>query len=236
MGVGKLDTAAVFDRLFSLYGKQFAVLIGVGVAIFIPVAVLSGILAATDSVALIPVVLVVGIIGQAVYTGAVVEAVADMRDGRRDFSVGDLLRAAWPFAFPLILAGLLYGLCVALGLIALIIPGLLFLTWFSLFAPAIVIERRGVLDSLKRSRELVRGNAWGAFGVIVVAFVIQAVVNNIFQRVGVSISDSWVVAALFSAIGSILTAPVMALAVSVLYFDLRDLGEPVPATPGAPVG
>src|SRR3954454_17241201 len=106
MGVAKLDTAAVFDRMFSLYGRQFQVLIGVGVVIFIPIAVLSGILAATDSVVLVPIVVIVGSVGQAIYTGAVVEAVYDMRDGRRDFAVGDLLRAAWPFAFPLLLTGL----------------------------------------------------------------------------------------------------------------------------------
>src|SRR4051794_38515988 len=125
MGVAKLDTAGVFDRMFSLYGKQFPVLVGVGAVIFIPIAVLSGILAASGTVALIPVVVIVASIGQSIYTGAVVEAVADMRDGRRDFSVGDLLRAAAPFALPLLVVGLFYGLCVAVGLIALIVPGLL---------------------------------------------------------------------------------------------------------------
>jgi hypothetical protein len=231
MGVGKLDTAAVFDHLFSLYRKQFPVLIGVGAAIFVPIAVLSGLAASSGSVALIPIVVILAAIGQSYYTGAVVEAVADMRDGRRDFSVGDLLRAAAPFMFPLLAAGFVYGLCVAVGLIALIIPGLLFLTWFSLFAPAIVLERRGILESFTRSRELVRGNGWGVFGVIVVAFVIQAVVNNLVQRIGLDIADSWLLAVLFTAIGSILTAPILGLAVSVVYFDLRDLKEPVPPTP-----
>jgi hypothetical protein len=229
MAPGKLDTAAVFDRLFSLYGRQFTVLVGLGAAIFVPLAVLSALVASSGSVALIPVVVILAAIGQSFYTGAVVEAVADMRDGRRDFSVGDLLRAAAPFTFPLLAAGFVYGLCVAIGLIALIIPGLVFLTWFSLFAPAIVLERRGIFESLTRSRELVRDNGWGVFGVIVVAFLIQAVVNNLLQRVGLDIADSWPVAALFSAVGSILTAPIFGLAVSVVYFDLRDLKQPTPA-------
>ena len=44
-------------------------------------------------------------IGQALYTGAVVGAVEDLRDGRRDYDIGELLRAAVPFIFPLIVTG-----------------------------------------------------------------------------------------------------------------------------------
>ena len=226
MGTGRLDTAGAFDRMFSLYRSQFGVLIGAAVGVFVPIAILSGILAATDAVALVPVVLVLALVGEALYIGTVVEAVADMRDGRRDFSVGQLLRAAGPFVAPLVGGGVLYGIGVAIGLILLIVPGLVFLTWFGLFAPAIVVERRRVFDSFTRSRDLVRGNGWQVFGVIVVAFLIQAVIQNLFQRVGAGASDSWVVAAVFSAVGQIVTAPVMALAVSVVYFELRDLEEP----------
>jgi hypothetical protein len=225
----KLDTAAAFDRMFSLYGGQATVLLGAALVIFVPIAILSGILAASGELALVPVVLVVAVIGQALYTGTVVEAVADMRDGRRDFSAGQLLRAAVPLMFPLLGGGILYGLAVVLGFIALIVPGLIVLTWFSLFAPAIVVEKRRVLDSFSRSRGLVRGNGWRVFGVIVVTFIIQSVIQSIFQRIGVGASDSDVVAIVFSAIGQVITAPISALAVSVVYFDLRDLEGPLPA-------
>ena len=234
----RLDTADAFDRMFSLYGRQFGVLIGSAVAIFVPIAVLTGIVATLDTVALVPIVILLGLVGQALYTGTVVEAVADMRDGRRDFSIGQLLRGAVPFIAPLLMAGIFYGVCVVLGLIALIVPGLIFLTWFSLFAPAIVLERRGAFESFTRSRNLVSGNGWRVFGVIVVAFIIQAVIQNVFQRIGSGVGDSWVVTALFSAAGQIITAPVMALAVSVVYFDLRDIEAgvaPAPAYgPGPP--
>src|SRR3954454_16754344 len=142
--------------MFALYQRQFVVLIGAALAIYVPIGILTGVVVSSGSVALTLVVGVLSAIGQALYTGAVVEAVEDLRDGRRDYSVGQLLRAATPFIFPLIVTGLFYGICVAVGLILLIIPGLIFLTWFSLFAPAIVIERRGIFDSFNRSRELVR--------------------------------------------------------------------------------
>jgi hypothetical protein len=236
---GKLDTADAFDRMFSLYGRQFTVLIGTALAIFIPVGVVSGVLAALVGVAVIPVIVILALIGQALYTGAVVEAVADMRDGRRDFSIGALLRAAAPFVWALLGAGLLYALVVVIGFILLIVPGLVFLTWFALVAPAMVVERRRVMDSFSRSRELVRGNGWRVFGVIVVAVIIRGVVQSLFQRLGVGIGDD-VGAAILGIVGQVLTAPVLGLAVSVVYFDLRDIqqgtrpgAETVPPPPAA---
>ena len=41
--------------------------------------------------------------------------------------------------------------------------------------PAIVLEKRGAIESFGRSRELVRGHGWTVFGVILVSFVIEFV-------------------------------------------------------------
>src|SRR6476469_7081864 len=116
MGTAKLDTADSFDRIFALYRTQFAVLIGAALAIYVPIGALSGIAASSRSVALVIVLAGLSAIGQALYTGAVVGSVEDMRDGRRDYSAVELLRAAVPFLFPLIVAGILYGLSIAVGL------------------------------------------------------------------------------------------------------------------------
>jgi uncharacterized membrane protein len=237
VGAEKLDTADSFDRIFGIYSREFPVLIGLGLVIFIPIGVLSAVLATNGTIALALVVGVISAIGQALYAGSVVESVEDMRDGRRDDSVGDLLRAAVPFIFPLIVAGLVYGICIAVGLILLIVPGLIFLTWFSLFAPAIVVEKRGIFDSFSRSRELVRGNGWRVFGVLVVAFIIQAVISSILNRIGIN-ADSLALRTVLVIVGDVITAPIMALAVAVVYFQLRDLKErfgapPAPAPPPA---
>ncbi len=235
MGAEKLDTADSFDRIFGIYQRQFVILIGAALAIFVPIGVLSGIVATGGSLALVLVVSVLSAIGQAVYTGAVVQAVEDIRDGRRDYSVADLLRGALPFTFPLIVTGIFYGICVFVGLLLIIVPGLIFLTWFSLFAPAIVIERRGIFDSFNRSRDLVRGNGWRVFGVLVVAFLIQAVIQNILNRIGIN-ADSLALRTVLAIVGGVITAPIMALAVSVVYFQLREIKErlvPAAAPPAA---
>lgn len=44
--------------------------------------------------------------------------------------------------------------------------------WFALATPVLVMERRGVIASLRRSAEIVRGRWWRTFGVLVLAQVI----------------------------------------------------------------
>lgn len=49
---------------------------------------------------------------------------------------------------------------VAIGIELLIVPGLLFGTYFGLAPVVVEVERRGPVDAMRRSRELVRGNFW----------------------------------------------------------------------------
>ena len=43
-----------------------------------------------------------------------------------------------------------------------------------------------------RSRELVRGNGWQVFGVIVVLFLLQFIVGAVIQALANSVADSFV--------------------------------------------
>ena len=80
----------------------------------------------------------------------------------------------------------------------LIIPGLILLTIWAVFAPAIVIERIRVIDAFGRSRELVRGNGWPVFGVIIVAFLIAGDRQADPQRDRRAIADGVVLRIIFS--------------------------------------
>ena len=67
--------------------------------------------------------------------GAIATAVADVRDGRVDFSVSETLKRVGPFVARLAGAGLLAALGIIGGLILLIVPGLILLTWWVLITP-----------------------------------------------------------------------------------------------------
>ncbi len=173
----------------------------------------------------------VNLAGVALYTGFVVKLVEDIRDGKRDFSIGELLTSAYAFVGALFANGLLLGLGVALGIVALIVPGLFLLTIWAVCSPAIVSEDCGPIEAFGRSRELVSGQGWPVFGAIVVAFLIQIVVAVVAIGIGAGIGTGGLI--VVSIIASSLTAPISALVATVLFFDLG--GGPRPVDPEAQV-
>jgi hypothetical protein len=68
---------------------------------------------------------------------------------------------------------ILTGLAVIGGLILVIIPGLIFGTWFSLAPYVMISENLGVIDSMKRSKQLVSGHIFEMWGMFVAAAVLS---------------------------------------------------------------
>jgi hypothetical protein len=228
----KLDTARVFERIFEIYRDQFTLLIPAALVVFVPVAVASGLIYSGD-VGILGALIVaaIGTIATYWFQGMVVEAARDILDGRRDHTVGSLVRSVAPVVAPLVIAGILAGLAIGIGLVLLIVPGLYLLTIWAVLAPVIVIERANVMSAFGRSRELVRGNGWQVFGVIVVLFLLQLVVTGVIQAIANSVADSVVGYSVADLLVRLVVAPLSALAAAVLYFELKALhGEPVLGT------
>lgn len=80
-----------------------------------------------------------------------------------------------PVLSRLIWARLLITVAILAGLVALIVPGLILATIWAVVVPVIVIEKLPVMDSLRRSRELVRGNGWRVFGFLVCLGLLSAI-------------------------------------------------------------
>ena len=129
----------------------------------------------------------------------------------------------------LIAVSILAGLGIAIGLLLLIIPGLILLTLWAVVAPVTVLERPGVLAVFGRSRELVRGNGWQVFGVIVLFILIFIAIGIVLGIIGAVLGDAGEV--ILNYVGSVITAPLVALASAVLYFELRAPGPEVPVAP-----
>jgi hypothetical protein len=239
----KLDTGRVFERVFKIYGEQFTLLIPAALLLFLPVALINGLLRDEGGVLLSLVAAAVSVIATYWYQGMIVEAVRDILDGRRDHTIGSLFSSAAPFIGTLFLAGVLAGIGIAIGLILLIVPGLFLLTIWAVIVPSIVIDRTGVLGAFGRSRELVRGNGWRVFGVIVVLFLLQVIIGGILSAIADSATDSFVGFAIADLILSVLVLPLSAIAATVIYVELRRIkgealaedttGEPAPPQPPA---
>jgi hypothetical protein len=229
MNSRKLSVGDTLNQVFSTYGAQAGVLLPLAFGLFLIVAVIDGLL--SGSLVLFPISFAVSIIASTLYQGMVVELVSDVQDGRRDMTVGDLASAIGPLILPLIGAGILAGIAIGIGLFLLIVPGLILLTIWAVIAPVIVVEHSGVIGAFGRSRELVRGNGWPVFGVIVCIFLIVAIVSGILSAIAVGISDTVGMRILFSVVASTLTAPIGALAASIIYFRLMALRNEAPPPP-----
>jgi ABC-type multidrug transport system fused ATPase/permease subunit len=227
----RLDVGAVIRRVFDIYVDQAPVLLPASAVVFVITGIVSTLLvAAASGLAVVAALLI--LVAKTLFTGMVVELVADVQDGRRDHSAGELLRAATPVLGQLILVGIVYGVGIVVGFVLFIVPGLILLTIWSVAAPVVVLERPGVFAALGRSRELVRGNGWQVFGVI---FILYFLVGIVGFGIGLAAESAgtgvWLVA---NVVIGVLTGPLAALAAAVLYFELR--GTRVTAVTDPPIG
>lgn len=121
--------------------------------------------------------------------------------------VGDLFK--FDGYGPYILASLLFALGFYVGLILCIIPGIIFAVAFGFYGFVIAERGVGVMDSLKESADLTRGNRWQLFGLGIVLLLINFV------------------GALLCGIGLIFTLGITIIAWAYVYRTLR--GETVAA-------
>jgi hypothetical protein len=233
---GRITVGAVVNEAVAVYTENFAALFASALVVFVIVGLINGLLRNSGGVVLAVIAAIIQLAANVLYTGFVVRLVQDVRDGRRDQTVSDLFSAAAPAIVPLAVYSILFGISVAIGLILIIIPGLILLTYWSLGAPAIVVEGAGPIDAFGRSWRLVRSDAWSVFGVLVVVFVIVFLVAAVLSAIGAAIGEGATVVA--AIIAGVVTAPLPALAISVMYFDLTGArpaaGGPAPVTTAPP--
>jgi hypothetical protein len=226
-----IEPGRVIGEAFETYRSHAAPLLGGALLVIGIAGLVEGLLSVSGSIILGILGALVGLAAGFLYTGYVVKLVQDVRDGRRDFSVGELFSHATPYLGTLILAGILAGIAIAIGFVLIIVPGLILLTIWAVISPSIVVEDKGVFESFGRSRELVRGHGWQVFGTIVLTFLIIVVVGIVASLIGAAIGDAGLV--ILRALGNVITAPVWALVASILFFDLGG-GRDAPATPEPP--
>jgi hypothetical protein len=114
--------------------------------------------------------LVVDTVFAAATQGIVALAVVGHHEGRPADIPGTLPPALMRLV-PLLLLGLIVGFGFAFGLVLLIVPGLmLYMAWW-VAAPALVVERLGPFEALRRSASLTKNARWKVFGIELVLAV-----------------------------------------------------------------
>jgi hypothetical protein len=111
---------------------------------------------------------------------------------------------------------------------------------WSVAAPVLVVEKRGVFGSLKRSRDLTRGRRWAILGLFVLYTIVSFMLSIVIQAVGLPMGvasgnlftlnnatmSAGVVAFVFaSSLVNGLQGVIIAAGVASLYYELRASKE-----------
>jgi hypothetical protein len=183
---------------------------------------------------------IINIIAAFLVQAALVKAVQDVRDGRADLDLGETIRAALPYLGVVAVAGILAGIGISIGLVLLIVPGLILMTFWSLIVPSIVIGGEGIFSSFGRSWRTVRGYAWHVFGTYVLVFLILIVFYIVLGLILVAL-PRLASGFISSIVAGTLVAPFLALVVTLMYYRLTaahgaaaEQGAPGYGGPGYP--
>lgn len=142
--------------------------------------------------------------------------------------LGDVARAVAPRVPALLIAWLLVHLLevVAAGVTIFVlgVGGVVVMVFFLLTAPALAVEGLGPVAAIRRSMRLAQRRFLALFGVAVLSALVENVVFFAFTGLGglvAGYSWGWMVAALLTAAGTLVSKPILAGATALAYIDLR---------------
>jgi len=145
------------------------------------------------------------------------------------FGIGKCIALVAPRVLTLILAGICFGLAIALGLVLLVIPGLILMVSLYMFLPAIVLDGKGSVESLKYSHNLVWGNWWRTAAIasiaVIIMYVMIILIGVILALVFIVTGFNPVIAFLVEGgttlLGSLLITPFFVALYLEIYRDLK---------------
>jgi len=185
-----LSVGAVARDVASAYRAHWLFLIVAAIVVLLPQALadslldhlnVEGIHSARDVAVVVaaPLTVIVNLFGQAFYAGLAAAALIEWRAHRPLPGIRALLRSV-PLG-RLVLLDIVLTLGIAFGLLLLVIPGLIFMAYFSISPALVKFEHRGVWSSMRRSRELVRGNFWRVMAIVVGTIVFTEIAVSLIS-------------------------------------------------------
>jgi uncharacterized membrane protein YeaQ/YmgE (transglycosylase-associated protein family) len=242
-----LSVGEVLDASFKIVRQSFGVLAGCVLVVALPLNILDTLITAStvdhafnvDSTAGsnldtgtvwagVIVRFALSVVLSALAAAACFRAVSGLYLGERP-TIGESLSFAASRLMPVIALAFLYFLGLIPAFLLLIIPGIwLSIAWTVSF-PALLSEGLSPTAALGRSFQLVRGRWWPTFGAVllmnILVGIISAVIAGILTATLVASTASEPTAAVINTIANTLSAvvtlPISAAVLTVLYFDLR---------------
>ena len=209
---GVLTEAWALYRRFAGHFLLISFVIYLITAILVALLSLAGVVGAILGV-------IISLAATYVLQASLIKAVQDVRDGQVDLDLTQTVQAALPFLLPVIGASILAAIGITIGLILLIVPGLVLLTFWCLIVPFIVLGGSGVFESFGNSWRTVRGYAWRVFGTYVLVFLLLIAFSIILSLILLVLPQSWR-SFVDNVVAGTLIAPFLALVATLIYYRL----------------
>jgi hypothetical protein len=234
-------TATTYGRIWRTYWGWAPSILTLAVVVFVPLGLLNALtmnveldsLDITNGIKLAALVLAVGVVtatgllGEVFFSGAIAislthphgEEPPPMREIARRLRYGRLI--AVDLAFVAI---------VAVGLLLGVLPGLLAYVWFGLAGPVVELEERSAAGALRRSLQLVRGDFWLVFWVLVpIELAGDAIGGGLAALVHAAFGHTFLATWLAEAVADAALAPIFAVAAVLLA--VKEIGAKDGAAP-----
>lgn len=107
-------------------------------------------------------------------------------------SVTDALVGAYRRFWTLLLASILVGIIVGIGLIALVVPGVILWTWYAYTVPSIMLEEKGATAGMSASKAFGRDKKVSTFLIVLAAgvvFLVVLIVQSAFTLASPFVGD-----------------------------------------------
>ena len=216
--------SGVLGEAWTYYKRYAAHFLLIAFVIYVAAGIIAALLGLAGSIGLF-LGWIVSVVAAFLVQAALVKAVQDVRDGQVNLNLGETVSAVLPFLGTVIIASILAGIGIAIGLALIIVPGLILLTFWSLIVPSIVIGGEGVFSSFSKSWRTVRGYAWHVFGTYVLVFLILIVFDIVIGLILLPLHSLAARNAISSIVSGTLVAPFLALVVTLIYYRLTAAHE-----------
>lgn len=142
---------------------------------------------------------------------------------------------AWGIAAGIAALGANYAIMVVM-LVGLTAAAVYLVVRWVAAVPVVVVERPGVIQSLRRSSALTEGHRWQIFGLVVLyavaLVVLQAVLRAVlpgaeYQPTRVISDAAWLISSGVVLVTQIATSMIVAVGIAASYFELRQIKEGV---------
>lgn len=125
---------------------------------------------------------------------------------------------------PVIGASIVVFIAVFAGCVLLIIPGLVVAGWYYVVIPVVVVEKKGIMESLARSKQLTDGYKKIALSAAVGLGLVVGIINAVFVAV-VSIPKSSILSFSMEMFAGIIMQAIFAILPVMTYYMLRRSKE-----------